>query len=45
MKKQIPIFQTDKQAEAFVANSDPSEFELKPKDKSINLRGRLLGVH
>ena len=48
MKKKIPTFKTDKAAETFVANSDLSEFdlsnarlvrfELKPKDKSINLR-------
>ncbi len=48
MKKQIPTFETDEEAEEFVASSDLSEFdlsgakmvrfELKPKDKSVNLR-------
>lgn len=48
MKKTIPTFETDEEAEAFVATSDLSEydlsggqvvrFELKPKDKSVNLR-------
>ncbi len=48
MKKKIPSFETDEEAEAFVAEADLSEydlsgatlvrFELKRKDKSINLR-------
>ncbi|MDR3515101.1 MAG: CopG family antitoxin [Azospirillaceae bacterium] len=48
MKKKIPTFETDAEAEAFVAAADLStfdmsgaqllRFELKPKDKSINLR-------
>jgi len=48
MKKKIPTFETDEEAEAFVASSDLSDydmsgahlvrFELKPKDKSVNLR-------
>jgi len=48
MKKAIPGFKTDPQAEAFVAYADLSEydlsggqvvrFELKRKDKSVNLR-------
>ena len=48
MKKTIPTFETDEEAEAFVAEADLSEydlsggevvrFELKPKDKSVNLR-------
>jgi predicted DNA binding CopG/RHH family protein len=48
MKKTIPTFKTDEEAEQFVATADLSEydlsggqivrFELKPKDKSINLR-------
>jgi predicted DNA binding CopG/RHH family protein len=48
MKKKIPTFKSDREAEAFVATSDLSEydlsgaqlvrFEMKPKDKSINLR-------
>lgn len=48
MKKKIPIFKTDAEAEDFVAAADLSEydlsgakimrFEMKPKDKSINLR-------
>ena len=54
MKKTIPTFKTDKEAEDFVAKADLSEydlsggqvmrFELKAKDKSVNLRlpGQLL---
>jgi predicted DNA binding CopG/RHH family protein/uncharacterized DUF497 family protein len=48
MKKRIPTFETDEQAEEFVANSDLSQydlsggqvvrFELKRKDKPITLR-------
>ncbi|MDA8337247.1 MAG: BrnA antitoxin family protein [Peptococcaceae bacterium] len=48
MKKQIPTFKTDKEAEHFVASADLSnydlsgarmvKFELKPKDKAISLR-------
>jgi predicted DNA binding CopG/RHH family protein len=48
MKKPIPSFRTDAEAEKFVDTADLSEydlsggqivhFELKPKDKSINLR-------
>jgi predicted DNA binding CopG/RHH family protein len=48
MKKKIPSFKTDEEAEAFVATSDLSNydlsgaqlirFELKRKDKSVNLR-------
>ena len=48
MKKKIPTFKSDKEAEAFVATADLTKydlsgaklvrFELKRKDKSINLR-------
>jgi predicted DNA binding CopG/RHH family protein len=48
MKKQLPTLTSDEEAEAFVANADLTEydlsgmvsmrFELKPKDKSVNLR-------
>ncbi len=48
MKKAIPTFKTDKEAEDFVANADLTEydlsgghfvrFEMKRKDKSVNLR-------
>ena len=48
MKKKIPAFKSDREAERFVASADLSQydlsgaklvqFELKPKDKSINLR-------
>jgi len=48
MKKKIPSFKSDREAEEFVAAADLSKydlsgaeivrFELKPKDKSINLR-------
>ena len=48
MKKTIPPFKTDKEAEDFVATADLTNydlsdgevmrFELKRKDKSVNLR-------
>ncbi len=48
MKKKIPTFKTDEEAENFVATADLSKFdlsgarlvkyELKPKDKAISLR-------
>ena len=48
MKRAIPSFKSDADAEAFVSNADLSEydlsggqvvrFELKRKDKSVNLR-------
>jgi predicted DNA binding CopG/RHH family protein len=48
MKKTIPTFKTDKEAEDFVAKADLSDydlssgevvrFELKRKDKSVSLR-------
>ena len=48
MKKTIPTFKMDKEAEDFVAAADLTDydlsggevvrFELKPKDKSVNLR-------
>jgi predicted DNA binding CopG/RHH family protein len=48
MKKKLPTLTSDEEAEAFVANADlteydlsemvPMRFELKPKDKSVNLR-------
>jgi predicted DNA binding CopG/RHH family protein len=48
MKKTIPTFTSDAEAEEFVATADLSDFdlsgahltrfEMKPKDKSINLR-------
>jgi predicted DNA binding CopG/RHH family protein len=48
MKRPIPTFQTDKQAEDFVADSDLTDydlsggrvvrFELRPKDKTVSLR-------
>jgi predicted DNA binding CopG/RHH family protein len=48
MKKVIPTFRTDKEAEDFVATADLAEydlsggqmmrFEMKRKDKSVNLR-------
>jgi len=48
MKKPIPTFNTDQEAEDFVAGADLTEydlsggqivrFELRPKDKTINLR-------
>ena len=48
MKKKLPTLTSDEEAEVFVANADlteydlsemvPMRFELKPKDKSVNLR-------
>jgi predicted DNA binding CopG/RHH family protein len=48
MKKAIPTFRTDKEAEDFVATAELTEydlsgghfmrFEMKRKDKSVNLR-------
>jgi predicted DNA binding CopG/RHH family protein len=48
MKKKIPTFRSDRAAEAFVASADLTKydlsgaqlvrFEMKRKDKSINLR-------
>jgi predicted DNA binding CopG/RHH family protein len=48
MKKTIPTFQNDEEAERFVATADLAEydlsgaklvhFELQPKDKTVNLR-------
>jgi predicted DNA binding CopG/RHH family protein len=48
MKKKIPTFKADEEAEAFVATADLTDydlsgaqlvrFELKRKDKSVNLR-------
>jgi len=48
VKKTIPTFKTDKEAEHFVATADLSQydlsggqvmrFELKPKNASVNLR-------
>jgi predicted DNA binding CopG/RHH family protein len=48
LKKTIPTFKTDKEAEDFVATADLSQydlsggqvmrFELKPKNASVNLR-------
>lgn len=48
MKKPIPTFKSDREAELFVAKADLSEFdlagghvvrfEMKAKDKSVNLR-------
>ncbi len=48
MKKKIPIFRSDEEAEAFVAHEDLSnydlsggqlvQFEFKPKGKSISIR-------
>ena len=48
MKKKIPTFRSDRAAAAFVDKADLSQydlagaqlvrFEMKPKDKSINLR-------
>jgi predicted DNA binding CopG/RHH family protein len=48
MKKKLPTLTSDEDAEAFVANADLTgydlsgmvsmRFELKPKDKSVNLR-------
>jgi predicted DNA binding CopG/RHH family protein len=54
MKRAIPTFKTDEEAEHFVATSDLTQydisggefvrFELRPKDKSVHLRlpGQLL---
>ena len=56
MKKPIPTFNTDQAAEDFVATADLTEydlsggqvvrFELRPKDKTVNLRlpGALLNA-
>lgn len=48
MKKTIPTFKSDAEAERFVETADLSEydlsgaqfvrFEMKPKDKTVNLR-------
>jgi predicted DNA binding CopG/RHH family protein len=48
MKKKLPALRSDQEAEQFIANSDLTEydlsgmvtmrFEMKPKDKSVNLR-------
>ncbi len=48
MKRKLPTLRSDDEAEAFVTNADltqydlsamvPMRFELRPKDKSINLR-------
>ncbi len=48
MKKRIPTFKTDEEAENFVSTADLSKYdlsgvrlvkyELKPKDKAISLR-------
>src|SRR5580704_5092718 len=48
MKKPIPTFKTDSEAEEFVANADLSDydlsggqivrFEMRPKDKAVSLR-------
>ena len=48
MRKTIPMFKTDEEAEDFVATADLSQydlsggevvrFEMKPKDASVNLR-------
>lgn len=48
MKKKLPVLTTDAEAEAFVDTADlseydlsemvPMQFELKRKDKSVNLR-------
>ena len=48
MKKKIPAFKSDRAASAFVEKADLTQydlsgaqwmrFEIKPKDKSINLR-------
>ena len=56
MRKTIPTFETDQEAEDFVATADLAEydlsggqvvrFELRPKDKTVNLRlpGELLNA-
>ena len=48
MKKPVPTFKTDKEAEEFVANADLSDydlsggeivrFEMRSKDKAVSLR-------
>lgn len=48
MKRKLPILKSDAEAEAFVADADlteydlselvPMRFELKRKDKAVNLR-------
>jgi len=48
MKRPIPTFSTDKEAEDFVANADLTEydlsgcqvvrFEMRPKDRAVSLR-------
>ena len=48
MKKPIPTFKTDREAEDFVANADLTDydlsggqvvrFEMRPKDKAVSLR-------
>jgi predicted DNA binding CopG/RHH family protein len=48
MKKKIPVFETDEQAERFVENADlleydlsgakPVRFEFKKKDARVNMR-------
>jgi predicted DNA binding CopG/RHH family protein len=48
MKKKVPIFKSDEEAEAFLEqdltdylhadNFKPMHFEIRPKEKSINLR-------
>ena len=48
MKKPIPTFKTDSEAEEFVANADLNDhdlsggqivrFEMRPKDKAVSLR-------
>jgi predicted DNA binding CopG/RHH family protein len=48
MKKKVPHFKTDEEAEAFLerdltdylhaGNFKPMHFEIRPKEKSINLR-------
>jgi predicted DNA binding CopG/RHH family protein len=48
MKKPIPTFNTDREAEEFVANADLTDydlsggqivrFEMRPKDKAVSLR-------
>ena len=48
MKKPIPTFRTDREAEDFVAKADLTEydlsggqvvrFEMRPKDKAVSLR-------
>ena len=49
MKKKVPHFKTDEEAEAFLEQDDlsdylhagnfkPMHFEIRPKEKSVNLR-------